>query len=60
MPTIPQIFVGGQLVGDANQTFAAFAQGRLQTLLREQGVPFEDTVGDKLYSLMPGWAQRSS
>jgi cysteine synthase A len=57
--TIPQIFVGGQLVGDANQTFSAFAEGRLQTLLKEHGVPFEDTVGDKLYALMPGWSQRA-
>jgi cysteine synthase A len=55
--TIPQIFVGGQLIGDARQTFAAFAQGRLQGLLTKLGVPFEDAIGDKLYSLMPGWAQ---
>ena len=60
VPTIPQIFVGGRLVGDATKTFAAFAEGRLQTSLKELGVSFEDTVGDKLYSLMPGWAQRSS
>jgi cysteine synthase A len=53
--TIPQIFVGGQLIGDASQTFAAFAQGRLQRLLAQHGVPFQDAVGDKLYSLMPGW-----
>src|SRR4029077_13331028 len=52
VPTIPQIFVGGRLVGDATKTFAAFAEGRLQTLLKEHGVSFEDTVGDKLYSLM--------
>jgi cysteine synthase A len=57
VPTIPQIFVGGALVGDASQTFAAFAQGRLQERLTQLGVPFQDTVGDKLYALMPGWAQ---
>jgi cysteine synthase A len=60
VPTIPQIFVGGQLIGDATRTFAAFAQGELQALLTKHGVPFEDAVGDKLYSLMPGWAQSSS
>ncbi|HVU50453.1 MAG TPA: pyridoxal-phosphate dependent enzyme [Polyangia bacterium] len=59
VPTIPQIFVGAKLVGDASQTFAAFEEGRLQALLQKQGVPFEDKVGDKLYSLMPGWAQVS-
>jgi cysteine synthase A len=57
MPTIPQIFVGGQLIGDASQTFAAFAQGRLQEQLTKHGVSFHDAVGDKLYSLMPAWAQ---
>jgi cysteine synthase A len=59
VPTIPQIFVGGELIGDAAQTFAAFAQGRLQEKLSGCGVVFKDTVGDKLYSLMPGWAQTS-
>ncbi len=57
--TIPQIFVGRTLVGGAMDTFAAFASGRLQKLLASSQVPFEDTVGDKLYSLMPGWAQRT-
>jgi cysteine synthase A len=56
--TIPQIFVGRTLVGGATDTFAAFAQGRLQKLLASSGVAFEDKVGDQLYSLMPGWVQR--
>jgi cysteine synthase A len=56
--TIPQVFVGGTLVGGAEETFAAFASGELQRLFTEHGVAFEDTVGDTLYSLMPGWAQK--
>jgi hypothetical protein len=52
--------VGGKLVGGASETFTAFAQGRLQQLLTKQGVPFQDTVGDKLLSLMPSWVQPSS
>jgi cysteine synthase A len=56
--TIPQVFVGGTLVGGAEETFAAFASGELQRLFAEHGVAFEDTVGDTLYSLMPGWAQK--
>jgi cysteine synthase A len=56
--TIPQIFVGKTLIGGATDTFQAFADGRLQNLLVSSRVPFEDKVGDKLYSLMPGWAQR--
>jgi len=60
VPTIPQLFVGGELVGGASETFTAFAQGRLQALLTKHGVPFQDTVGDKLSSLMPSWVQPSS
>jgi cysteine synthase A len=60
VPTIPQIFVGAELVGDATETFAAFAQGRLQAQLTKHGVPFQDAVGEELYSMMPGWVQRSS
>ena len=58
MATIPQVFVGGQLVGGASEVFSAFERGTLQALLTERGVTFEDTVGDALYSLMPGWVQR--
>jgi cysteine synthase A len=56
--TIPQIFVGGTRIGGADDTFAAFQSGRLQDLLRASEVAFEDTVGDTLYSLMPGWLHR--
>ena len=58
MRSIPQAFVGGELIGGASDVFAAFADGRLQAMLRGSGVGFEDTVGDALYSLMPGWSQR--
>jgi cysteine synthase A len=58
MSTIPQLFVGGDLVGGASETFAAYQQGRLQDLLRRHSVPFTAAVGDELYSLLPGWVQR--
>jgi cysteine synthase A len=58
MRTIPQVFVAGQLIGGTSETFAAFASGKLQTLLREAGVSFQDTLGDQLYTLLPGWVQR--
>src|SRR5262249_34737032 len=56
--TIPQVFVGKTLVGGAMDTFEAFDKGRFQKLLVSNRVPFEDKVGDKLYSLLPGWVQR--
>jgi cysteine synthase len=58
MRTIPQVFIAGQLIGGTSETFAAFAQGKLQALLHEAGVPFEDKLGDQLYTLLPGWVQR--
>jgi cysteine synthase A len=57
VPTIPQVFVAGRLIGGASETFTAFERGELQALLREHGIAFEDTVGDQLPGLMPGWAQ---
>jgi len=59
MRSIPQLFVGGELVGGATDTFAAFAGGRLQALFDRHGVRFEDGVGDQLSSLLPGWVQRA-
>lgn len=56
--TIPQLFVGGVLVGGASEAFAAYASGELQKLLDASGVSHEDAVGDALYSLMPGWVQK--
>jgi cysteine synthase A len=58
--SIPQVFVGGELVGGASDVFAAFAEGRLQALFDRHGVSFRDTVGDQLYSLLPGWVQRTT
>ncbi len=57
--TIPQVFVGGTLVGGTTEVFRAFSQGRIQTMLADAGVPFEDKVGDELYSLLPRWARRA-
>jgi cysteine synthase A len=59
MRSIPQTFVAGELIGGATEVFAAFSQGRLQSLLTAHAVPFEDTLGDQASSLLPGWLQRS-
>ncbi len=58
MRSIPQTFVGGELVGGATDVFTAFTQGRLQALLAAHAVPFEDTLGAQASSLLPGWLQR--
>jgi cysteine synthase A len=53
--TIPQIFVGGELVGGASEVFDAFQQGRLQKLLADHGVKFEEHAGFNPYTLLPNW-----
>jgi cysteine synthase A len=58
MRSIPQTFVAGELIGGATDVFAAFATGRLQSLLTAHAIPFEDTLGDQAGSLLPGWLQR--
>jgi cysteine synthase A len=54
-PTIPQIFVGGEHVGGATDTFEAFKSGRLQQMLERAGVAFDRNPGLDPYSLLPNW-----
>jgi cysteine synthase A len=53
--TIPQLFVGGEWIGGTTETMAAFKEGRLQRLLREQGVAFDDDIEVDVDALMPAW-----
>jgi cysteine synthase A len=53
--TIPQIFVGGKLIGGATETFDAFNEGELQKLLGQTGVAYNQTVNVDPYSLLPSW-----
>ena len=53
--TIPQVFIGGEFIGGAGETLEAFKQGRLQQLLAQRGVQFDETVQVDPYSLLPGW-----
>jgi cysteine synthase A len=53
--TIPQIFIGGELVGGCSELFAAYADGRLEALLRAQGVAWPDGPRLDPASLAPAW-----
>ncbi len=53
--TIPQIFVGGEHIGGATELFDACREGRLQTLLEENNVPYDKSVDTDPYTLLPGW-----
>jgi len=54
-PTIPQIFVGGEHLGGATDTFDAFRSGQLQQMLKRAGVAFQPKPGLDPYSLLPNW-----
>ena len=53
--TIPQIFVGGELLGGATDVLQAAKDGRLQKLLEANRVSFDAAVGDEPLSFLPGW-----
>jgi cysteine synthase A len=53
--TIPQIFVGGELVGGCSELFAAYADGRLEALLRVHGMALSDGPRIDPARLAPAW-----
>jgi len=55
MPTIPQIFVGGEHIGGCTETFDAFNDGRLQNMLQEVGVEVKPAENINAYSFLPKW-----
>jgi cysteine synthase len=55
VPTIPQVFVGGEHLGGCTDTFDAFKQGRLQALLQAHGVAYRGDEALDPYSLLPRW-----
>jgi cysteine synthase A len=56
--TIPQIFVGGEHIGGATDTFEAYKSGDLSARLDRLGIEHGD-LGDKdPYELLPGWLHK--
>ena len=53
--TIPQVFVGGQFIGGCTDTLEMFKDGRLQGLLTQHHVHFDESVRVDPYTLLPGW-----
>ena len=54
-PTIPQIFVGNNLIGGATETFDAFNSGALQRFLEKHGVEFDASFDTDAYTFLPDW-----
>ena len=57
MQTIPQIFVGGELVGGCTELFDAQRCGKLAELLARHGVDYHRGVSTDPYRFLPGWLQ---
>jgi len=55
--TIPQIFVGGTFIGGCTETFDAYRNGELQSLLKESGVNFDEAAQLDPYGFFPAWLQ---
>jgi cysteine synthase A len=53
--TIPQLFVGGTLIGGATETFDAIRAGTFQKLLADNNVTYDTTVKVDPYSFLPTW-----
>jgi cysteine synthase A len=56
--TIPQIFIAGEHMGGATDTFEAFRDGSLQEHLKRAGVAFKTVPGLDPYSLLPNWLHK--
>ena len=53
--TIPQIFVGGELVGGSTDVLDAWKQGKLQKLLKQARVKFDENLNIDPHSFLPTW-----
>ena len=56
-PTIPQIFVGGEHVGGATETFDAFRDGSMSERLASLGISFDASKTADPYGFLPAWMQ---
>jgi len=56
--TIPQIFIGGEHLGGATDSFEAFKSGELQKLLSKAGIQPGDLDGRDPYELLPNWLHK--
>jgi cysteine synthase A len=57
MSTIPQLFVGGELVGGCTETLEAWRAGRLQHMLQAAGVSYDAAPQVDSLTYLPGWLQ---
>jgi cysteine synthase A len=59
-PTIPQVFIGGELIGGNAEMFDAVRSGALQEKLRAAGVAFDADAKVEYDALLPKWLKKKS
>jgi len=59
-PTIPQVFIGGELIGGTAETFAAARSGELQRKLQAASVEFDADSQVDYGGLLPKWLKQKS
>lgn len=59
IPTIPQIFIGGEYLGGNSEMVNAYLDGSLQNKLQVLNLSFNDNVTIDLNEMMPKWVQSS-
>jgi cysteine synthase A len=53
--TIPQIFIGGELIGGCTEVFDAWKQGALQEELKKNNIAFDEDFDVDPYTFLPTW-----
>jgi cysteine synthase A len=56
--TIPQVFIAGEHIGGATDTFDAFKDGQLQSRLAKVGIEITDLGDLDPYELLPKWLHK--
>jgi cysteine synthase A len=59
-PTIPQVFIGGEIVGGNTEMFEAARSGELQRRLSAAGVSFDAEAQVDYASLLPKWLKQTA
>jgi cysteine synthase len=59
-PTIPQVFIGGELIGGNAEMFDAARSGELQRRVQAAGVAFDESAKVDYASLLPKWLKQKS
>jgi cysteine synthase A len=55
VPTIPQIYIGGEHIGGASDLFDSYSDGTLQRKMRQMGIAYDSEAEINPMDLLPQW-----